>query len=466
MRSPSRFSSWTVAAVVGLVAVTTEVRAGEVAVGRVVEGIVCQSDPTKSYALYLPNAYVSQRGWPVLLVFDPGGRGTAALEVFRDAAETYGWVVLSSNDTRNGAPLIDNQRAVDAMWRELGTRYSIDGRRIYAAGFSAGAMLAWSVGLQPGVFAGIIGSGGRLIPEFFTEAPTYAHFGAAGATDFNYLGMKKVDALLAGLGTLHRFEVFEGSHTWMPPELAREGVEWLELDAMRRSLRPRDESLIAALFEKDAGKARELEKDGKLFAAWRRWCAVGDAFGGLRDVAEAQSAAQRLGALDAVHDALRDEERSERMEEEYLARLFKALAGGPDQSEAITVRRLISELRITELERLAKEDSWKGPTARRLLQTFLAYTGSVVPAELIAKKRYREAALLVSVAERIRPDSAALAYNHACLLALAGEPKEAFASLSRAIDLGFSDRALLESDSDLNALRGEKAFAALLARLP
>ena len=466
MRSSSGRLSWAARAALGLAAGSAAAIAGEAPVGQVVDGVSCQSDPTKSYALYLPTSYAPQRPWPALLVFDPGGRGVVALEVFREAAESYGWVVLSSNDTRNGALVVDNLRAVDAMWRDLGTRYSVDRQRVYAAGFSAGAMLAWSVGQQPGVFAGIIASGGRLIPEYFAKAPSYAHFGAAGMDDFNFQGMRKVDQLLAGFGTLHRLEFFEGQHTWMPPELAREAVEWLELDAMRRSLRPRDESLIAVLYDKDAGKARGLETAGKLFPAWRRWRAVGDAFAALRDVAEAQAAVQRLAATDAVRDGVKDEERSERMEEEHLGYLFEALARVREGSQPLTTGRLASDLRISELERLAEEDSWKGVTARRLQQTFVAYTGNIVPRELIGDKRYKDAALLVAVAERIRPDSAALAYNHACFLALAGERKEAFGSLTRAIDLGFSDRALLEKDSDLDNLRADERFSALLARLP
>jgi len=69
--------------------------------GGLVEGVKCGSDPTQTYTLYLPSVYDSERLWPVLLVLDPRGRSVTAAELFREAAEEYGWIILSSNNTRS-----------------------------------------------------------------------------------------------------------------------------------------------------------------------------------------------------------------------------------------------------------------------------------------------------------------------------------------------------------------------------
>src|ERR1700682_4714018 len=70
--------------------------------GQVVENIVCAGAPDQTYALYLPTTYSPERKWPVLYAFDPGARGKIPVERFKEAAEKFGWIVVGSNNSRNG----------------------------------------------------------------------------------------------------------------------------------------------------------------------------------------------------------------------------------------------------------------------------------------------------------------------------------------------------------------------------
>jgi Flp pilus assembly protein TadD len=56
-------------------------------------------------------------------------------------------------------------------------------------------------------------------------------------------------------------------------------------------------------------------------------------------------------------------------------------------------------------------------------------------------------------------------YNVACLYALGGMVEEAIACLDKAIQNGFGHREWTENDSDLDALRNDPRFQALLKRL-
>ena len=60
------------------------------------------------------------------------------------------------------------------------------------------------------------------------------------------------------------------------------------------------------------------------------------------------------------------------------------------------------------------------------------------------------------------PDDFLARYNLACSLARAGRPDEAIDALSRAILLGYDDLAHMESDPDLESLRGHPDFRALI----
>src|SRR5450432_302641 len=100
-----------------------------IAPGTIIETIPCQKDPTQSYALYLPSSYSPNRAWPILIAFDPRARGLTAVERFRPAAEKYGWIVVGSNNSRNGS----GQSSVDSL-RAIGadiTRFNVDEKRMY-----------------------------------------------------------------------------------------------------------------------------------------------------------------------------------------------------------------------------------------------------------------------------------------------------------------------------------------------
>ncbi|HYE75428.1 MAG TPA: hypothetical protein VEF04_18935, partial [Blastocatellia bacterium] len=117
--------------------------AQELPKGRVIDRIACLADPSQSYALYLPANYTEARKWPILYGFDPGGRGNQVVELFKEAAEKYGWIVVGSNNSRNG-PGVPLSTILQAFWNDTQTRFAIDERRVYATGMSGGARVASS----------------------------------------------------------------------------------------------------------------------------------------------------------------------------------------------------------------------------------------------------------------------------------------------------------------------------------
>src|SRR5262245_3615917 len=124
--------------------------------GQVVPDVKCTADASQSYALYLPSSYSPNREWPVILAFDPGGRGRNGVERYQAAAEKYGYIVAGSNNSRNGSP--ETGKAVNAMSSDVFSRFNVDTRRIYAAGMSGGARVAFSVALGSQSIAGVMAS--------------------------------------------------------------------------------------------------------------------------------------------------------------------------------------------------------------------------------------------------------------------------------------------------------------------
>ena len=440
--------------------------------GQMVEGVATLADPGETYTLFLPTGYCEPAGgaeprlWPALLVFDPRGRSRQAAERFAEGAETFGWILLSTDGTRSDGPWEPNERAVRALLPELDRRYAVDPGRVYAAGFSGGAHVAWLLGRSGGL-AGVIASGGRDSPEWLVDDIPFASYGAAGTVDFNFAGMHTVDRHFASRGAAHRLEIFEGRHGWMPPELAFEAMGWMEVVAMTQGRRPVDRELAAERAAADLAVARSLEGRGELLWAAERYRAIVDTYAPLIDTAAAAVRLQTLEAGKAFRAASRERQRWDSFETAWRSRLGAALTELSVPQRPMTAGRLAARLEIRHLQHLAADGETRQArrTAQRMLETAFVQTAFYLQRDLRASGQYRKAAVVLEVAARIHPGEAVLLYNLACAEALSGHRREALDALAAALDAGFTDRHLLETDPDLDDLRDEEAFRRLVQRL-
>jgi predicted esterase len=357
------------------------------ALGQLTENIVSRTDPTQTYTLYRPTTYDAAKKHPLLLVFDPRGRGTTAAGIFRDAAEEYGWIVISSNQTRSDDPAAPNDRAVRALLAETNV-YAVDPKRIYAAGFSGTAILAWGVGISTHRLAGVIGVGGRLESAVPPAKFNFAHYGFAGERDFNNREMRRIDGELEGV-VPHRFQAFDGEHRWIPPALAREALGWFEVLAGNERVR-------AKVLAEDVAAAEKLTG----LAALRRWQAIRRTYGGFED---------RIAKLDAARDLARelaDEQKWDEWEAQYVSDVFFRLGPllGPIRKNPNTAD-LERVFRLKDLRRRAKRAGAEGAAAKRLLTAVQAQTGYYLPLEFEARNEPAMAATLRRVAESLAPHS-------------------------------------------------------------
>lgn len=354
--------------------------------GRLVENVAARADATQTYTLYLPTSYDPATKPPVLLVFDPRGRGTVAAEIFRQAAEEFGWVVLSSNQTRSDGPDEPNEKAVRALLPET-ARYTSG--RIYAAGFSGTAILAWGVGIATGKLAGVIGVGGRLEPSVPPEKFNFAHYGFAGERDFNNREMRIIDERLT---VPHRFQSFDGAHQWIPPALAREALGWMDAIAGHK----RD-----AVHAADVAAADALQG----LAALRRYRAIVRTYGG-NDTIDAKIAT--LESDPAVQRELKDEAKWDEFEAQYVSGVFARMpsifAAVRAQDVPPSTRDFERAFRVADLQRRAKRPGAEGATARRLLEAVYAQTAFYLPRQLRARGEHALAAAVLGVAVRIHPE--------------------------------------------------------------
>lgn len=439
--------------------------------GQIIPKVVSAAAPDRTYALYLPRDYTPERAWPIVYAFDSRGigNGREMIELFQAGAERFGVIVASSNDSSNVVAMDENFRSLSAMWTDTHARLAIDDRRVYGFGFSGMSRFVITAALRaPETLAGVIGaSGGYPLGNPPSKATPFPFFGMVGDQDFNYYEMLDTEARLAAAGLPHRIEVYGGSHQWPPDPLVTRALGWLELQAMKKGTRPKDPALIDALWSEDLARAKALQAEGMLWRSWRAWRAAESTFEGLRDVSEARQKIAELAANEALQRDLKEREARDRRDREYLERAPRIFNAVPTESRPDTLSTLLADLQIPDLQRKAKSaDAEERLAAERLLYAVYIQTGLYLPRTLMEKKQWDRAILFLQAAAVIRPDSPRIPYRLATAWAGKGNRKNALDALKKALEMKGTDRAEIESDPALAALREDPEYRKLLAALP
>ncbi|MBI2687858.1 MAG: hypothetical protein HYX27_16230 [Acidobacteria bacterium] len=330
--------------------------AQQLPLGRIVEEVVCATDQSQRYALYLPSTYTQDRAWPVILAFDPGGRGRRPVEQYQAAAEKFGYIVAGSNVSRNGSWQV-SMNAAQAMGGDVTGRFHIDEKRIYTAGMSGGARVAMGIALGANsVVAGVIASSAGYPDSSPRKTLPFVLFSTAGNEDFNWLEMRSLDHALT---SPHRLAVFQGGHVWLPRDLAIDAVEWLDIQAMKSDRIPRDNARLEQIF---AARKAKAESTADPYQRCEALGALAADFKGLRDVPR-DACHQEKAVKEARKKEQAEEDRERRMIGGILA-LEQQLNTAGQRSEAFA--RLTDQWKRMAASTNAGTDSADRRIARRV----------------------------------------------------------------------------------------------------
>ncbi len=190
--------------------------------------VTCKHDSGQTYACYVPSKYKKSRKWPILYCFAPDGNGMAFVRIYKDVCERQGWIVVGSNNAKNGPgePII---AATKAMWQDTRARLSVDEKRCYSSGFSGGSGMAFDMAqMYPDNWAGVIPmavatSWAEKTPPIKKHIAVYFIIGDKDAVQY----VKKHAETLKAQGNQVEVKTFPGGHTMPPKNVAEGAVDWM-----------------------------------------------------------------------------------------------------------------------------------------------------------------------------------------------------------------------------------------------
>jgi len=435
-------------------------------VGTIVPKVAALAKPEQSYALYLPSQYSPGKLWPIVYAFDPGARGRVPVELMKDAAERYGYIVVGSNNSRNGSWKIEAE-AAQAVLLDTQDRLAIDVHRAYFAGFSGGARVAARLAQLCKCAAGVLLNGAGFQPEDSGSPDrAVAVFAAAGIYDFNYSEIVRMDDALEKLHYAHFLRAFGGPHQWAPSSAMAEALAWFQMQAMKSGRDGRDDSSIAAFAAQEAERAHAFEQSGDVYLAWKEYRQAAEAIAGLAENADLRGKAEALEKDKAVREGVKREKQDfddqDQLTRGISSRLAMLRESQPNRAEIRTdTERRISGLRD-------REEHEKRLEKLRVLKRALA--GVMVQAmeagfERLDQKDPAQARDYFELACEADPDSAWALSNLAVSRALNGDRKGALEALRRAKSKSKEPGQFidwLKEESAFAKLRGTSEFSALL----
>lgn len=198
--------------------------------GVILDSIAVTNSENETFALYLPDSFDKNALSSIIFVFDPAARGKVGVAPFIEAAETYGHIIVCSNNSKNGA-YSKNFDSANRLFSHIFKNFSIAKDGMYLAGFSGGARLVSAIAVLTDTFAGVIacGAGFSKDPTHTPSFQKFAYVGLCGNEDMNFSEMNNNKAFLQKLNFNSTLFTYNGGHSWPPKKQINRAFRWLSL---------------------------------------------------------------------------------------------------------------------------------------------------------------------------------------------------------------------------------------------
>ena len=408
--------------------------------GKIITNVVCQSDPAKSYALYIPEGKNNQ-ALPVIYFFDPHGDGLIPVKKYQSLADSFHFILAGSNNSKNGNDFNDAVSIFEAMNKDVTKRSSVNNDRIYLCGFSGGAKVATFLGLHfPGI-KGVIANGAGL--EDITTAGNFKFSFTAitGNGDMNMTDLVSIDKILDKTSAHHRIIFFDGIHEWAPESTMNIAFEGLQLDAMRNNSIPKDTSFINGFIIQMKKTINKEEKNNELIKAQQN-CKLSTAM--LDGFADPENwFRQQQNSIEKTTAFKKEENERQTLlqKEESLKSVFQQQFMNSDGNYWTKT--------ISDVKARAKAKTPEGQMYQRL-QAYLSLAFYSISNQVISKDQNKVADFFVSLYKLADPTNSEAWYFSAILDARNHDVVKTKEDLEKAVTLGFNDKKRLEQQPEFS----------------
>ena len=409
-----------------------------------------------SYALYLPLGFSKDKKYPCIFFFDAHARGAMPLRMYKNLADKYGFVMVGSNDSKNGTDFKATNELAMTMKDDVLSRTGIDPTRIYMAGFSGGARVASSIAILDGGVAGVIGCAAGF-PQLQEEIRNkFDYCGLVGIYDFNLGEMEQLDGTLDQNGFTHQLLTINGRHGWPPAEDFNTALLWEQLSAMKRGIQPKNDSFIAALKADYERRIKNSIAVGDPITTQQLLQGMIRCMDGLTDVSDAKKQSIALAQNNdyktaiSMHTQIREGEQAEQQQimQDFMAKDEKWWTA-----------------KIAELNTKAGKGATQEAQMNRRLLNYLGLVGYMASNRAILTGDLTNAPVYLKIFRMADPDNADCSFLSAMFYMRKGNKDEAIKSLQLAANQGYSEVPLLLTTPEFAPIQNDATFKDVVTKV-
>ncbi len=196
--------------------------------GQIINSVALANAPGQSYALFLPDSLGADSLRHVALFFDPHGNGDFPLRKYQELAEQYGFILMGSNNSKNGLSFQQTAEYAKNLVKEAYDKFQPTS--ISFCGFSGGAKVALIAGSRFPKVKTIIYCGAAVAIQ--PNHPLRL-LGFAGTADMNYTDLVSFERSLNNPQIEHHLIEWDGPHEFPAPEVFEDAFAYIKTGSIK-----------------------------------------------------------------------------------------------------------------------------------------------------------------------------------------------------------------------------------------
>ncbi|HEX3006634.1 MAG TPA: hypothetical protein VHO90_03355 [Bacteroidales bacterium] len=368
-------------------------------------------------------------------MFDSHADGTLAVEKFKEAAEMFGYIVAGSNNAGNGVP--NTYDIAENMVQDISKNYRVDKKRLYAAGFSGGARIAFAYAIESKKLKGVIACSAGIPntnPALFKGIDIYA---IAGFEDFNYKEILDISNIPEITGVRKCIAMFDGGHAWPPSSFIKDAVLWHELNAMKDDIIPNNGELVKAASDSFTISIENSLHQKRYLLAEQKTEAAISFFVGLKSEAifktKLETIKEDAAYKKAAETNLQLTYQEGELQKVYIESYVTEEPSWWKKETEVLNNEIKTNNNLLERQMYSRIKGFLG------IISYSYVSGAIASNDLQKAEKY------ISIYEIVEPSNPDCFYYKAVLLDKEGKTAESREALSKSIALGFNDSGKLKS---------------------
>ncbi len=424
--------------------------------GDFVPRVNCSGNENLSYALYIPQKINLAVKNPVLFLFDPHANGALPINKYRDLADKYGYILIGSNDSKNGASREFTSQVISSLLKSSFELLLIDDKRIYAGGFSGGGRVASMLAFSSAGCIGLVTCGAGFPKEVWTTTPPSCIIGIAGDGDMNLNELESIKVDEPNLKNRYELIRFDGIHEWPPINIFEQAFLAFEATGINDGVISKDDKHISELNDSYQALSDNLSADNNyIYQAklYERWI---NNLGNLTDVTVIKNSYKDLLKRADYKKAIYEEEKlfddEKILKSKYLDAIGKQDTGWwKDQMKSL-------QNEVTS-STIGKKNMINRVTGTLSLTCFMNLNQSIGSNQKDAMEYF---SYLYRTIDPTNPETWYLA---AVVAGKKSDYPQVYNYLSRAVSIGFHDAARAQSEPAFSMMISDPEFNQIINRI-